>query len=175
MGYETKMLIVRKSHRGGLGTKLAKVETLVINNGDETRETEIVQVYYDMPDEFYYYKNNKSLPLPKGTAIKEGVWCQVVAMIEFSKMGSWPGICSFEDSDGTYVYDPFDGDKIIGLDPYGDYRKFVPIKEILNYVREIKSKLKEPNYLIASAEALLSSFALVNNGYDEFGCLFYGH
>jgi hypothetical protein len=113
--------------------------------------------------------------------VKEGPWCNVIATIDLRKAGTLPGICKFEESDGHYAYDPFDGNKILGLDGYGDYRKFIPLQEVIDifntHIKEAKDKGQVPYRRFVAALALLKGIksSFKNSDTHEIECLFYGH
>jgi hypothetical protein len=176
MGYETKMLVVIKSPQQT--QTLAMISEIRINKKDESIVQEIFQCYKEHDGSYTYYPKAIKTPLPSGAIIKEGPWCRVIAMLDFSKAGTWPGICKFEDSDGHYAYNPFDGNKVLGLDGYGYYRKFVPLQDVIeilqNNINYSKENNRPPYYLFMAALGLLEGLK-DNVLYNDMGCLFYGH
>jgi hypothetical protein len=88
------------------------------------------------------------------------------------------GTCSFAESDGSYAFDPFDGNALIGLDDYGNYRKFVPIQEVIDTlqkeIKEANERGEHPYRRFIIALDLLKSLQ-ENFSHEELGCLFYGH
>jgi hypothetical protein len=108
---------------------MAQINELQSTNKDERIVSTVHQCYKNGDNYIYYPDHNTKTPVPLGAIIKEGPGCSIIATLDLSKAGTFPGICKFEESDGNYAYDPFDGNKILGLDGYGSYRKFVPIQE----------------------------------------------
>lgn len=170
MGYETTMLVVEKS--SGMTHAMAQINELQSTNKDEHIVSTVHQCYKEGDTYIYYPDHNTKTTLPLGATIKEGPWCKVIATLDLGKAGSWPGICKFEDSDGHYAYDPFDGNKILGLDGYGSYRKFVPLQEIIDLLNSYK-----PYQRFVAALGLLKGIksSFKNSDSHEVGCLFYGH
>ena len=181
MGYETTMLIVEKSL--SMTQALAQINELQVNGTDERIKKTLYQCYKDPKNGSYSYypEPNTKTPLPLGATKKEGPYCNVIATIDLSKAGTMPGICEFEESDGHYAYDPFDGNKILGLDGYGFYRKFVPLQEVIDllnsYIKGAKDKGEKPYRRFIAALALLKGIkaSFKNDSSHEVGCLFYGH
>jgi hypothetical protein len=166
MGYETNMIVVTKHPHQTNKTFLLPVEG------------QCDKVYYYFEDKtgrFYYPDGNTKIPVPAGAKTKEGIWCQDIAVMDLCKVGDMPGICDFEKSDGCYAYNPFNGNELIGLDPYGSYRSFVPVKEVIAIME--KSNKEEPYRRITAALALLKALkkGFPDNEHSQLGCLFYGH
>jgi hypothetical protein len=174
MGYEIKMLVVARSSHG-----MNNASVLIPDDKYGT----VYNCYQDKGNDTYYYypDHNTKTVVPLDAVIKVGPWCELLAMVEFCKIGSMPGICKFEESDGCYVYDPFDGNKILGLDGYGDYRKFVPIQEVIDTIKEnieyVKDKGHEPYHRFVEALPFLKQIKKSHSKWhpNDIGCLFYGH
>lgn len=188
MGYETKMLVVEKSKCNNQLQSICIIGELIINGArvlgckDERITQKVYQCYKESNDSYIYFPDsNTKTTLPSGVLVKEGPWCNIIAMVELGKCGAGPGICKFEDSDGHYAYDPFDGNSIIGLDGYGDYRKFVPIQEIIDIfqheIKEAKTKGEVPyrRHVIALSTLKSAKASFQTNEIHEIGCLFYAH
>lgn len=179
MGYETQMIVVEKS--SSMTHAMTQINELQTTDTKERIVSTIHQCYKDGDTYIYYPDHNTKTPVPLGAIIKEGSWCNVIATLDLSKAGSWPGICKFEDSDGHYAYDPFDGNKIIGLDNYGSYRKFVPLQEVIDilntHIKEAKAKGHVPYRRFVAALGLLKGVkaSFIKSENHEVGCLFYGH
>lgn len=179
MGYETTMLVVEKS--SSMTHAMAQINELQVNDKDERIVSTAHQCYKNGDNYIYYPDHNTKTPVPLGAIIKEGPYCNVIATLDLSKAGTFPGICKFEESDGNYAYDPFDGNKILGLDGYGSYRKFVPLQEVIDllnsYIKNAKDKGEKPYRRFTIALTLLKSIksSFKNSDTHEIGCLFYGH
>ncbi|MCX5884303.1 MAG: hypothetical protein NT096_00060 [Proteobacteria bacterium] len=179
MGYETKMLVVEKNI--GMNHYSCMIEELHATSTKEQFKKTVYNCFKESDGSFSYYPDHTKITVPSGAIVKEGPWCHIIGMVELSKGGTFPGICKFEDSNGDYVYDPFDGNKILGLDGYGDYRKFVPIQEVINilqeHIKEAKAIDQKPYRRYVAALGLLKGIKLsfYNGPTHEIGCLFYGH
>jgi hypothetical protein len=163
MGYEALMLIVKK-------TRLPRGIVLV--------DDKVYNLYTDEDTNgasrmFYYNKDSIKTPVPTMARTKSGPYCQILATIDLAKPGfTIPGICKFEESDGHHVYDPFDGNKLLSLDGYGDYRKFIPAQDVLNI---LKDQYQKESYRRVLMAIVLLKATIESHPNEEIGCLFYGH
>lgn len=174
MGYETKMIVVIKNLH-------MKDHTALIDG----QVFKIFPVKNSNTIQYIYYPDRKTeTPVPQEAVIKEGHYCQDIAILDLCNCGDtqMPGICkTYQDTDGSYVYEPFDGNKLIGPDSYGDFRSFIPIDQVItildNSLNESRLKGEIPLRRFAIALTLLNQIRLhfPNNSTQEIGCLFYGH
>lgn len=165
MGYETKMYVVERH-----GSNTGKI---CLANGD------VHSCYLDKnlketgrPTYHYYPDHNTETPVPSTAPIKDGTFCQVIGMLDLCKADQWP-VCSFEESDGCYIFDS-DGNSLVGMDPYGSYRSFVPIDEVIKRLQEEIKKDSYRRFRVALA-MLVSIRANFSDDLSNIGCLFYGH
>lgn len=163
MGYETRMYVVERHPvtQGSTCLVDGKVYSCYLN---DRKNPELGYRYY--PD------GDSRTPVPPEAPIFTGPWCSIIAMLDMSKCGQWP-VCDFKDSDGCYIYDT-DGDTLVGLDPYGSYRHFVHIDEVLSRLKEERAKDDYRRFRIAIA-LLTSIKAYFKSNVENIGCLFYGH
>lgn len=164
MGYEMKMYVVERTN---MNSKTVLIDGMVhivfsqTNNGVTTN--------------FYYRDRNTRGKLPHNATVKEGRWMKILGMVDLCKCGNFyikDSICKFENSDGSHMYSE-NGNDYIGLDDYGDYRRFVPIKEVIDKM-EVANK-ESPYIRYDMALALLKA---VQNSYHsaiDVGCVFFGH
>lgn len=164
MGYELKMYVVEKSKHckeiiGLIDGKVYNIFT-DINKKDEE-------------ELFYYPDHDTKTIVPKGSVLKyDGSYLHIIGMIELSKCGMLDinSVCSFENSDGNYMYSD-NGNDLIGLDLYGSYRRFIPIEEVIDALKE--SNKKESYRRFDIALAMLKSVKKTFS--DNIGCVFFGH
>jgi hypothetical protein len=172
MGYEVRMMVVEKT-----GTEY---ETCRV--GNQIRMVWREDGQFMQTQKYYFNDNNTKTMLPPETKTIKGNDCHIISMIDLCDTGECycyiDSICKFEDSDGSIVYDPFNVNKMIGLDHYNDYRNFVPIKVVLKMlnkaVRKSKAKGEAPYRRFLVAIAMLRSIKKTFTN-DKIGCLFYGH
>jgi hypothetical protein len=165
MGYELDMYVVDKSYASN--TKIV----LVDNN--------VYSVYSDYKyndERLYFYPDGNTRIYIKKEPIIKGSISILIGMLDLCKTSlQHTGICKFEESDGACAYDPSDGNKLIGLDPYGDFRSFVPIATVIEDLLTdlIKNKGREYRRHVVAFEMLKA----IQNTFkgSDIGCLFYGH
>lgn len=173
MGYELKMFVVEKRDL---------VPDVLVCVGDE-----VYNLYFEGIDGEYkycYYSDNdtKTYFNEKPKIVVSSRYSSLIAVFDFCKAPGLKhtGICKFEESDGLgcSIYDPMDGNKYIGLDRYGSYRKFVPIEVVIQDLKEvIEEEIKkgyEPYRRYLVGLDLLNSIRQNFRG-DGIGCLFYGY
>lgn len=168
MGYELRMYVVESS-----SLNPADEEIVLINNN-------IYPVFSedDNDDVKYCYPDGNTKKYIDGMPIIHGHYCSIIGMVDLCKI-SLPhtGICKFEESDGSYMFDPNDGNKLIGLDLYFMYRSFVPLDVVIaDFTDELTKNTKGmvPYRRSVIAYELLKSVQNTFRG-STVGCLFYGH
>lgn len=168
MGYETRMYVVARSQVA------MKREIAFVDN-------RMVAVFRDKKDKAVYYERDGETKrdLPEDTQTVSAVWGDLIAMFDLSKCGLGPvgrvidySVVDLEKTD-TYVYEPTDGNELIGEDRYGSFRRFVPIEEVIKALEE-EVKDEEPYRRFVSALALLRSIKQEFT-HEVLGCLFYGY
>lgn len=160
MGYETRLYIVNKS---SMDRNICLIDSKVFS------------CYTDDEGKSYYYfiDGNTRASVPADATVKRGNRCEVIAMIELCNAGdlSLHSICKFADSDGSSIYSA-DGNNLIGLDDYSDYRKFIPITDVIEAMEKYNKTEGYRRFHIALAT--LKTVA-VTFPHEEVGCLCYGH
>lgn len=147
MGYELQLIVATKS---SLTHKVALVGRRVVP---------VYPVYvYDKSEDLKYCEPGPKgllVNLPADATVKLGSWFQTVAVIDLSKCGLPDWTCSFEESSGEHLYGPFDGNNLLGLDPYGKYRRAIPVMAVVKALRACVDGSKEPYRRYVAALALL--------------------
>lgn len=183
MGYETQMLIVEKYSTMKQSNCMVDGKLFHCFKKD-TPATGDVDVQ-NPTSPLIYYNDDTETPVPPNAIIKKGDWCKIIATLDLAKTGiSLPGLSPFKDSDGSFAYSPFNGNEVLGSDPYGDYRSFIPIDQVIDLIKEAiqKEAKKNPNqtpyrrFTIALSllEAIKKDY-LPHEGITQIGCLFWGH
>lgn len=165
MGYELKMFIVKKSFPC-TSIRLGLIDGKVYNVFE--REVEGVEEMYYYPD-----GNTRAIVPFNAHVIYRSSFMDIIGMVDLCKPTylNISSICKFEDSDGTYMYG-LNGGTLIGLDSYGDYRRFVPLDKCIKAMKESNEDNPYRRYDIA-----LAMMKAVKKGFkgDDIGCVFYGH
>ena len=168
MGYELKMYVVNMMQWRSAG-KITNIDNNVYSVYSE--ETNPKKMYYFLSD------GNTKVSLPddyKGTILSENI-CLTIGMIDLSCTDLVDtGICTFEKSDGAAMFNPCNGNEFIGIDPYGDYRSFVPIDTV---IKELKEKTADKDYKYRRYTIALAMLKEVKKTFkgSKVGCLFVGH
>jgi hypothetical protein len=163
MGYELKMYVVTRhaQHLTIVNIKDNVYDCYYNYNGDKEK-----YIYYPTP--------NQSSIVPKNAKRINGRFCLVIGMIDLCNCADKfknMSICKFEESDGCFIYSPDDGNKLVGLDNYGDYRRFVPIDNVLKELKDNEKDYQRFTIAIALLESIKKTFS----EREDVGCLFYGH
>ena len=158
MGYETTLYIVEKY------AFLRPADVTLVNGKT------VHQVYNKTR---YYLEDGNTKVEVKNPVTVSSYTCHMLAMIDMRKMGlSLGSICKFEESD-VHCYRPDNGNAYLGLDGYGDYRKFVPLTTAIELMQEESKKDNYRRYKIALAlmKSIKSAFKpnLENIGVLEYG------
>jgi len=169
MGYELKLLVLRRL------TGISKEKIVLVGN-------EVYSAYPD-PDsvksaynlrEYYYYPDGDTKTYVKDEPMIDSEGAILISMFDLHKLGSDAdfGICSFEDANGKTcsVYDPFDGDKFIGLDRYGSYRKILTLDKALKLLEGTQPGFYAVETALSYLRAMAETF---KDG--SIGCMFYGY
>jgi hypothetical protein len=163
MGYELKLMVIRRSKSLGK-EKIVLLGEEVFNafNHDEDN------------DRYYYYPDGDSKTYVTDEPMIDSEPGLLLSIFELHKPGSGDGfgICSFKEADGhtCSVYTPFDGNKLVGLDSYGDYRKILTLSDTITRLEDI-----HPCYY-AVTDALTYLRRLQKTFKDDsIACMFYGH
>ena len=167
MGYETTLYIVEKY------SSLHPANTIVVKGQNGCAST-VHQVYNKEGKDFYYLEDGNTRVEVKNPVTVPSHTCHVLAMIEMSKMGIGLGsICKFEDSH-VHCFRPCNGNAYLPLDPYGDYRNFVPIQQAIDIIAEVNKTAKYRRFDMA-----LAIMRSVKRGFKanlaNIGILEYGH
>jgi hypothetical protein len=172
MGYETQMIIVEKY------STMKQPNCIIDDKLHNCFQKDTTSPF------IYYPDHNTETPVPPNTIIKKGDWCKIIATLDLAKTGiSLPGLSTFEKSDGSFAYSPFDGNQVLGLDPYGEYRSFIPIDQAIDLIKkaiqeDAKKNHNQPYRRFTIALSLLESIKkeyLPHEGITQIGCLFWGH
>ena len=168
MGYELKMYVVYKTSGSSRG------KLININNG-------VYSVYSEEtnPKNMYYYLSDGNTKVSidkdyKGPIIPE-ISCLTIGMLDLCSTDlNNTGICEFKDSDGCTMFNPCNGNEFIGIDPYGYYRSFVPID---NVIKELKEKTADKTNSYRRYDIALAMLKAIKKTFkgSEVGCLFFGH
>jgi len=163
MGYEVKLFVVRLLS--------LDADKIVLNGQD------VYDVFQTDSEEggFYYYRDGCTKVRVTNEPMITAKPALIVSMFELGKIGETDslGICKFEEADGKTcsVYTPSDGNKLLGIDPYGDYRKVVPLDKVIAMLEKMVDKY---SYVVESA--LVSLKVLQSNDIKQsLACIFYGH
>lgn len=165
MGYELKLLVVQRL------TGLSKDKIVLVGKD--------VYHAYNLDekdkDKYYYYPDGDTKIYVSDEPMIESEDSLLLSLFNLHKLGSGKdfGIRTFIEADGQTcsVYDPFDGNKLVGLDSYGDYRKILTLEETI----ELLSSLgMDEFYAVRTALDYLRYLAETFKD-DSIGCMFYGH
>lgn len=164
MGYDQRMYIVERSTMGTCNhTALIDDKVFSIFKNDHADESPFI----------YFPDHNTRTLVPSNVIVKYGKFMSVLGMIELYKCDydfKHDSVCKFEESDGDYMYDT-NGNDLIGLDAYGDYRRFVPIDKMIELIEKCNSEDCYRRYEIALAflRSVKTHFT------SDVGCVIYGH
>jgi hypothetical protein len=129
--------------------------------------------------EIFYPTPNKSMGIPPDTLTRKGLELEFFGVLDLGTIHIIQGVTTFEDSDGSSLFDPLNGNSLVGLDLYGNYRSFVPIKTALSTINNqlcllrVGSSTDETYRRLIHAGTYLNSLILQTDPGEELGCLFY--
>jgi hypothetical protein len=160
MGYELKMYVVSVK-QVQCNDRIALIDEKVRHcfNNEEDKSN---YYYFDENDTKHYITKEPTI---------DAYYGQIIAMVDLCKCDlSNTGIWKFEEGD-VYCFDN-DGNSLIGLDSYGDYRKLVSIDSVLDEMKKLNEKENYRRFTIAIS-MLENVKALFPN--ENVGCIFFGH
>jgi len=127
---------------------------------------------------FYYPDGNTKKKVPKGTLMSRQAYLSEIAKLELCCIGNGylskvvqENMVTFDKGD-TQLYD-MDGNRSIGEDHYGSYRRFVKIDTVIDALEHECANEKNKYRRFIVALNLLKS--IKDNFESDVGCLFYGH
>ena len=169
MAIKTLMFVVRKMSLPPRDTTLIKRKV----------HATYLTVYKKKVRQVYYPTPSRNADLPPETIIRKGPELEFLGVLDLGHVRITQGVTTFEDSEGASLFDPLNGNSLVGLDLYGNYRNFVPIRTALNTINEhlyqlrAESSTDETYRRLIHAGTFLNSLILQTDPNEELGCLFY--
>lgn len=136
-------------------------------------------IYKKKVRQIYYPSPNRSADIPPDTIIRKGPELEFLGVLNLGDIQITQGITTFRDSNGANLFDPINGNNLVGLDLHGNYRDFISIRAALTtinnsiYQLRAESNTGETYRSLIHAGIFLNSLILQANPKEELGCLFY--
>jgi hypothetical protein len=142
-------------------------------------------VYKKKPRQVYYPTPNRSADIPPEAVIRKGPELEFLGLLDLGNIQITQGVTTFQDSEGASLYNPLNGNSLVGLDLHGKYRNFVPIRSALATINQelcllrVEANMDETYRRLIHAGTLLNSIiiglvvTMQTDPNEELGCLFY--